>query len=180
MYFCPKCNYLFDISKSFGSEINEEKKILKKVNDAIKIFENKESLKNYKADFKIEELEKNIKYKKLSDDNKEMFNILFQLNTTNGAQFKCNNCNFTKEIIESVLLYQYDTVDKIDKIKSIEENELLCKNPILPRTHDYICKNISCLTNTKSKENNKKEAVFIREKNSYKINYICCVCYYSW
>jgi hypothetical protein len=179
MYFCPKCNYSFDISKSFGSETSNEKNILKKVNDSIKIYESNESFKNYKADFKFEELEKNSKYKKLSDEDKEKFNVLFQLNTITGAQFKCNNCNFTKEINESVLLYQYDTIDKIDKIKSIQDNELISKNPILPRTHDYICKNNLCPTNKNSK-NSKKEAVFFRDRDSFKVNYICCTCYYNW
>jgi hypothetical protein len=179
MYFCPKCNYSFDISKSYGSEVNEEKKNLKKVTDAIKVFESGENLKNYKAEFIEEDLEKNIKYKKLSDEDKEKFNYLFQTNVITGAQFKCNNCSFTKEITESVLLYQYDTIDRINKIKNIQDNELITKNPILPRTHDYICKNISCTTNKNSK-NIKKEAVFFRDRDSFKVNYICCVCYYNW
>ena len=203
MYFCPKCNYSFDISKSIGSENNEENKVnennnsidtipvepennkenkvLKKVNDAIKVFEANGNLKNYNAEFKFEELEKNSKFKKLSNENKDKFNILFNNNNNNnitGAQFKCNNCNFTKEITESVLLYQYEVYDKIDKIKSLEDNELTINNPILPRTQDYICKNISCPTNKNNKM--KKEAVFFRDNNSYKLNYICGICYHNW
>jgi len=26
----------------------------------------------------------------------------------------------------------------------------------------------------------KKEAVFHRDKNTYKINYICCICNHNW
>jgi len=201
MYFCPKCNYSFDISKSIGSENNEENKVnennnsidtipvepennkenkvLKKVNDAIKVFEANGNLKNYNAEFKFEELEKNSKFKKLSNENKDKFNILFNNNNNiTGAQFKCNNCNFTKEITESVLLYQYEVYDKIDKIKSLEDNELTINNPILPRTQDYICKNISCPTNKNNKM--KKEAVFFRDNDSYKLNYICGICYHNW
>lgn len=178
MYFCPKCNYSFDISKSTNIEINEEKQYLKKVNDAIKIFEDKHSLNDYKAEFKKEDLEKNSKYKKLSNQDKEKFEVLFQTSSITGAQFKCNNCSFTKEITETVLLYELDLTDKTDKITSIDENKLFCANPMLPRTHDYICKNILCTTNKDSKL--KKEAVFFRDKNSFKINYICTICFYNW
>jgi len=177
MYFCPKCNYTFDISKSNISESNEEKIIIKKVLDAIKLFESDTNFLNYKAEFNFEDLQKNTKFKKLSSDDKEKFNILFQTNNILGAEFKCYNCNFSKEITESVLLYQFELEDKKDKIKNLEDNELISKNPILPRTQDYICKNISCPTNN-NKE--KKEAVFFRDKESYKINYICCICYYNW
>jgi len=175
MYFCPNCNYCLDISKSFNNDT--EKIALKKVNDAIKLYENNTSLDNYKAEFKIDELDKNLKYKKLSDEEKAKFNILFQFNNIINAEFKCNNCNYTKEITESITLYEFSVSDKNNKIKSIEENELYCKNPILPRTRDYMCKNISCLTLTNKKN---KEAVFYRDTNSYKINYICCVCYHNW
>lgn len=177
MYFCPKCNYSFDISKSFGLDNSEDKKILKKVNEAIKIYEANEDFTNYRAEFKLEELEKNIKFKKLIDTEKMKFNILFQINNITSAQFKCNNCNFTKAIEESVLLYQYEVAVQIDKIRSLEDNKLMCNNPILPRTHDYYCKNESCPTN---KKKSKKEAVFLREKDSFKINYICCLCYHNW
>ena len=177
MYFCPKCNYSFDISKSSKSENNENKEVVKKINDSIKLFESNADLNNYKAEFKKEELEKNIKYKKLSDENKEKFNKLFQESLVTNAEFSCNNCGFTKEITETILLYNLDLSDKLEKTRTLEENELISKNPILPRTRDYNCKNISCPT---IKNKIDKEAVFFREKNSYKINYICTICNYSW
>lgn len=179
MYFCPKCNYTFDISKSSISESNDDKIIIKKISDAIKLFESETDFVNYKAEFIQDDLNKNSKFKKLSDNDKEKFNILFQSNSALGAQFKCYNCNFSKEITESVLLYQFEIENKIEKIKNLEDNELISKNPILPRTQDYICKNISCSTNNNNIKL-KKEAVFFRDKESYKINYICCVCYYNW
>jgi len=178
MYFCPKCNYSFDIGKSTGTNISEEKQYLKKINDAIKIYEDGQSLENYIAEFKKEDLETNFKYKKMSSENKEKFETLFKLPTITGAEFKCNNCGFTKEITETVLLYELDFTDKTKKIKSINENKLICNNPMLPRTHDYICKNILCISITDNKI--KKEAVFFREKDFFKINYICTLCYHSW
>jgi hypothetical protein len=178
MYFCPKCNYTFDITKSNSTD-NTDKIIIKKVSEAFKIFEIEKNFNNYKAEFNLEDLEKNSKYKKISKENKEEFLKLFQLSNIPNAQFQCNNCNFIKEINQSILLYEYNINESVNSVKSLEENELTCQNPILPRTHDYICKNINCLTHKKEK-NIKKEAVFIRDKDTYRINYICCVCFYSW
>ena len=181
MYFCPKCNYSFDINKSTGTVIDDEteKPQLKKINDILKVFESGESLSKYIIDLKIEDLEKNPKYKKLSDTDKEKFmNELLYQSSNIGAQFKCNNCGFSKEITETTLLYQLDLNDKIKNIKTIEENELMCNNPILPRTHDYYCKNEACITLTDNTI--KKEAVFFRDRDTYKVNYICTICYHSW
>lgn len=179
MYFCPKCNYSFDIAKTVGSEGNddEEKMVIKKASDAIKLFETTTNFENYKAEFKIDDLEKNSKFKKLSDIDKKKFEVLFNIPVNSGAQFKCNNCNYTKDIAESVLLYQYVINDKTNNIKNLEDNELFCSNPTLPRTQDYICKNVLCPT---LKNKIKKEAVFYRERETYKINYICTVCFYNW
>jgi len=178
MYFCPNCNYLFDISKSNTIESNENKKSIKKVTDAIKLFESNTPFNDYKSEFTIDELNKNIKFKKYSDQDKKKFDILFQTNNIIGVEFKCYNCNFSKGITESVILYQYEIDNKKDKIINIEDNELMCQNPILPRTHDYNCKNTLCPTINNNKL--KKEAVFFRDKESYKINYICCICYHNW
>jgi hypothetical protein len=177
MYFCPKCHFSFDIGKTNNNSVTDDKELIKKSADAFKKLEDNQDLSNYKADFKFEELLKNSKYKKLSEGEKNMLDKLFEQNINSGIEFKCNNCNFTKDINETVLLYSYDLSSKDENIKSAEENELLCKNPILPRTHDYICKNISCVTNLK---NAKKEAVFFREPNNFKVNYICCICFSSW
>jgi len=176
MYFCPKCNFSFDIGKSSNDIINE-KNIIKKAADIFKKIENNEDLSLYKTDVKMDEITKNIKYKKLNDEQKLQIQKLYDEVVLSGIEFKCNNCNFSLDIKESILLYELDMNNKDDKIKSIEENELFCKNPILPRTHDYMCKNDTCPTN---KNKSKKEAVFYREKNSMRINYICCICYYGW
>jgi hypothetical protein len=178
MYFCPKCHFVFDIGKSINTiEEYDNKQIIKKVSDAIKKVENKEDLTNFKADFKIDDLIKNPKYKKLNQDEINMLSKLFEETSNSGIEFKCTNCNFVKEINDTILLYEFNNNDNNENIKSLEENKLLCQNPILPRTHDYICKNISCPTN---KNKIKKEAVFLKENNSFKINYICCICHYNW
>jgi len=180
MYFCPNCSYSFDISKTTNQTENsetDERKIISKVPDIIKLFESKEDLSLYKADFTREELNKNKKYQKLSIEEKQTINQIFEKSLLSEAVFKCNNCNNIQEIRETVLLYQYSTDTKDDKIKSLNENKFLTKDPLLPRTKDYICKNPSCITH---KDDTKKEAVFYRDKNTFKLNYICTVCYFGW
>jgi hypothetical protein len=178
MYFCPNCSYLFDIAKSskLSKEIDSRIEI-KKITDAFKKLETNDNMSKYKADFSKEEMFKNKKYQKLNEEDKININKIFEEVVSSGAEFKCNNCNFSKEITETTLLYQINLENKVTKIKSLEENELLCKDPTLPHTRDYTCKNPSCISH---KNNEIKDAVFIREPNSYKLNYICTVCFYNW
>ena len=180
MYFCPNCSYLFDISKS--SKVGKEREadtriVIKKLTDGFKKLEENEDLSKYKAEFSKNEMAKNKKYQKLKEEDKIKINQLFEEIVSSGAEFKCNNCNFTEQIINTTLLYQINMEDKVVKIRSLEENELISKDPLLPHTHDYTCKNPSCITH---KNPNMKDAVFLREKGSYKLNYICTVCYYNW
>jgi hypothetical protein len=179
MYFCPKCHFTFDIGKTSSINNNIEKELIKKPHEVFKKLEEESDLSNYKADFKFEEIVKNAKYKKLSNESKEQINKLFEEPIFSGVEFKCNNCNFVKEITETILLYEYDITSKDEHIRTKEENELYSQNPILPRTHDYNCKNLLCDTNKKN-NNIKKEAVFFRDNNSFKVNYICCICYSNW
>lgn len=177
MYFCPKCHFSFDIGKS-SNVVLDEKNIIKKSVDIFKLIENNEDLSKYKTDIKIDEITKNSKYKKLSNEDKNKISKLYEDVPYGSIEFKCTNCNNSLEIKESILLYELDVNSKNDKIKTNEENQLFCNNPALPRTHDYICKNEFCDTNKNSKIN--KEAVFYRENNSMKVNYICCICYHNW
>jgi len=177
MYFCDKCFYLFDITKSSKITKEDTRKLINKLNDALAKLEEGDDLSKYKAEFSKEEMAKNKKYQKLNDNDKIKLNQLFEEMVSSGAEFKCDNCNYTKQITETTLLYQINMTEKISIIKSLEDNELLTKDPLLPHTHDYTCKNPTCSTH---KNPELKDSVFIREKNSYNLNYICCVCYYNW
>jgi len=178
MYFCPKCSYLFDISKSSNTiKIDDTRISIDKITEVLSLFEEGKNFSNYKATFTKEEINKNKKFQKLKDDDKIKFNQLFEELTSSGAEFKCNNCNFSKQITETTLLYQLNMDEKVVKNYSLEENELMCKDPILPHTHDYTCKNTSCITH---KEPKKKDAIFYKDGTTYKVNYTCTICYYNW
>ena len=176
MYFCPQCNYSFDISKSTSSDV---KKILSTPEDVIKRFRAGKDLINYTVSFKKEDLFKHKKIGKLSNEDKNKLNVLFEkTNDFNRIEFKCVNCNFRKPINSSIKLYEIDFVDdNVSKFKSTNENKLLFYNPIYPRTKDYTCKNMNCITH---KDSTNKEAVFYKDKKTNLLVYICGVCYTNW
>jgi hypothetical protein len=175
MYFCPNCSYILDISKSSAISKDDAAKIpLTKISDAFKILDNNDDITKYKAEFSKEDFYKN---KKIKNYDKNVLNQLFNDVVLSGEQFICNNCNHKKQINETTLLYQINLEDTSHKIYNIEENKLIVNDPLLPHTRDYTCKNINCST---YKNNNLKDAVFYKNKNSYKVNYICTVCFFNW
>ena len=170
--FCPKCSYNLNIQKY---TTKQDTRIPISIAEAFEILINNKNISLYKANFEKNDIIKNKKYQKLSDTDKNKFNILFESNSNSSAEFKCDNCNSIFPITESILLYELDMKNDYVKIKTLDENELLCKDPLLPHTHDYICKNPECITN---KDASLKDAVFFKDINSYKVNYICTVCYH--
>jgi hypothetical protein len=76
---------------------------LKKYLKLLKLFDEKKDLSNYKAGFQKNELSKNKKYQKLNDDDKSKLNQLFS-EISASTEFKCENCNYTNPITETILL----------------------------------------------------------------------------
>lgn len=174
MYFCPKCSYLLDIKKSTNINVDDdEKQILEKPSDAFKKIK---SLSKYTPNFTKEEMIKDKKYSKLKKSDKEKLNKLFDIVYTD-AMFFCNNCNYSKQLDKTFLLYKFEKKNLTESNKTIEDNQILSKSPILPRTKDYICKNPNCTTH---KNPALKEAVYYRDENSLTLNYLCTVCNYNW
>ena len=177
MYFCPSCSYSYDITKSSTTVSKDSRIEILKMTEAIKIYDENKDMSKYIALFNRDDTSKNKKYQKFDDKQKVIFNQIFDALTSSGAEFKCNNCNNIQPITSTVLLYNLNMENKNNLTKTIEENEFICNDPILPRTHDYTCKNPNCITH---KDITLKESVFYKEKNSFKVNYICTVCYFSW
>ena len=104
-----------------------------------------------------------------SNEDKDKMKVLFQATPTyGGIMLKCNNCNFSKKIKETIRLYQLNVSSVYSVYRSQDDNKLLFLNPIYPRTRDYSCKNVNCITH---KDETNKESVFFREKDSYLTNY---------
>ena len=127
-------------------------------------------LNNYSVNFEKDQLFKHKKIGKLSSEDKEKLNVLFEkTNDFNKIEFKCVNCNFRKQINNSIKLYEIDFVDdNVSKFKSSNENKLLFNNPIYTHGPKTIsCKNMNCITH---KDTRNKEAVFYKDK---KTNFTC-------
>ena len=177
MYFCPNCSYSFDIVKSSNSITKDVRTEITKISEGLKLFEENKDMSKYVATFSRDDTSKNKKYQKFNDKEKVEFNQIFDAITSSGAEFKCNNCNNIEPIKKTILLYNLNMEEKNTFTRTLEENEFFCNDPILPRTHDYTCKNPNCISH---KNIESKEAVFYKEKNTFKVNYICTVCYFSW
>jgi len=177
MYFCPKCNYSFDITKS-SKTIDDRKKLDNPI-ELLKRLKAKKVLSNYVATFPKDELTEHKIYKKLSDSDKESLNVVFNDKfLSSGIEFTCLNCNYRKPINDTIKLYQINLNPNTQEVyRSIEDNKLLAMNPIYPRTKDYTCMNVNCITH---KDTINKEAVFFREKKSYQTIYLCTICFTSW
>jgi hypothetical protein len=175
MYFCPKCNFVFDISKT--TSIDDTKEYIDNIDNVFELLKKNKNLKNYKLEnISIDDIKKNKKYKKLDENDKNNIEKLIDTNISQ-VSFYCKNCGFIDNINETILLYQIDLNSQKTKINSIEDNKLISLNPMLPRTKDYNCKNINCITH---KDTTNKEAVFYKENNSFNVNYVCTVCFSSW
>ena len=176
MYFCTECNNSFDITKSTS---NITKIILKTPEEIIEKLKSNKDLNDFVSNINKETLFKNKKISKLSDDDKKKLNVLFETaNNFERIEFKCMNCNFRKEINNSIKLYEINKEeDNMYTYESNNKNKLLFNNPIYPRTRDYTCKNINCITHKDSKN---KEAVFYKNKQTNLLVYICGVCFSNW
>jgi len=172
MYFCPKCSYSFDITKTTNNSSDNRKPL-----SLFNAFKHIDDISLYKALFSKKELYNNKKYKKLNNKEKQKMEQLFDKQIISKAMFQCSNCYFSENISETIKLYQLDLTNKIDDNILVDNYELLIHDPTLPRTKDYTCKNIECPSH---KDNNNKEAVYIKQNNSYKITYICTICNLLW
>ena len=180
MYFCPKCSYLLDIGK-ISSEVNNSFIAVSKPTELFKLLEKKDiNIKTIKYEGSKDELIKNKNYSKLSQEQKNIINSITDPSINlNSAEFKCFNCNYSEPILNTVILYSLNFNDKEQNESTIEKNKLFSTDPLLPHTRDYTCKNSKCPTHDDTALT-KKDAVFYKNKGSYRVIYICCVCYYSW
>jgi len=187
MYFCKKCGTALDVSKS-NSEVKIDKTKKKKITTVAsliqKIIDKDVSLDNFVIEIEEEELLKNQNFKKLSQPQRE--NILNHIKTQKkensnvdvNAFFRCENCNFSEPILETISLLTDDKTNLVSNLKP-EDYYLYVNDPTLYRTHFYNCKNVNCPTNDKNYKGI-KEAVVTKKQNSYKPTYICKICTFGW
>jgi hypothetical protein len=180
--FCPKCNYLLDITKNAIKTDIEQKPM--NINQFLNIVMDETAVNDiidiiYKLDFSLNDLTNHNKFKKLDEDTKNF--VINQYESVNQskskyiANFICNNCGFFKEIKPGTELYNKSYI--LTNKTSLENPHLKAHDPTLIRTRDYICKNKDCITH---KDKTKAEATFFRTKKSFQLTYVCTVCKTSW
>ena len=98
---------------------------------------------------------------------------------TSNIIFICKNCDYTEKIRQTFRLYQSDNNLK-NKIKdnTPEINSFYLEDPTLPRSNNYVCKNIDCIS-LKEKEKEKNHIVFYRNPDN-SITSVCSSCKFSW
>ena len=124
-------------------------------------------------------------YKKLSAEQQEtVYNslldmlpeekkdILKKTDKQSHAVFVCTNCGYTKKIDDKTKIFSRKSTD-VSKNYSTNEFEEMVHSDILPRTRKYICSNKECISH---KDPSKREAVFLRKNNSFKVVYVCTAC----
>ena len=177
VFFCPDCLYSLGINKSTTLDnYEDDRKQISTINDIFKLLDKVDDFNEYKATFPKKDLLKNKKYQKLSVKDKNNLNMLF-VSKIYEADLNCSNCGYKKQINSTIKLYEFNVNDKASTTRSLEDNKLLCLDPTLPRTRDFICKNSNCISH---KDPSKKEAVFMKLPKSYNLTYVCNTCYYSW
>lgn len=189
MYFCPECSYVLDIGKT--NKDGGDKEILEDVDDVIKEYK-KGNIAKFNINITNNELKDYSKFKKMKKkEQKDLEKLLDNNKESSGVFFQCNNCNYSENINNSILIYKVKINHKVSsentikkdinqissKNKTVEDYKLIAMNPILPRTRDYNCKNLKCITHTNKV---KKEAVFYKNPETYDIHYVCTVCYNPW
>jgi len=182
MFFCPQCNYALDINKTIpqmGQAVPQN--IISNINDFVtKAIKSPDELTNSLVGFNSSNLTNNAKYKKLSKQNQDAVLVKFEELSTKtvgkqGVFFICKNCGYSTPVKKGTVIYNKN-ISKEQVVTSLENLDLKCIDPTLPRTKDYICKNDECGSH---KNNDEKEAVFYREKG-YGVTYVCCTCKKGW
>lgn len=178
--YCPKCNYLLDITKTIEKGAEDDTIITPlNMNQFINLaLSDKEIDDNHTVTFSINDLSNNPKFKKMDKESQKFIITRYDelKNASTGrhsAFFQCNSCGYSKAIKPGTLLFNRSYV--IEDI--VEDPRMKTIDPTLPRTKDYVCRNDKCESH---KNLDLKEAVFFRKKNSFQLTYVCCLCETAW
>lgn len=83
------------------------------------------------------------------------------------------NYQIIKKLIDMLFIFIFSKAnlnDKINIIKTLEDNKLILLDPILPRIKNYNYKNVNYITHKNLKD---KKTIFTRIPKSYNLTYIC-------
>jgi hypothetical protein len=175
MEFCPQCKNVLDIGKH--EEISYT--LIDSIPEILKLKDiSLGDFARLNTTIPKEELQKNNKFLKLSDAEKEHLLNIYKDETVSNVVLRCDNCKYTKLITSTILIYSKSlNTFNVEEHSSIEENKFITHDPLLPHISNYTCPNKECITH---KDSTLKDAVSYKKPNSYIRHYICCKCYYNF
>lgn len=182
-----------DGNKSIGGGKDREESGVS-IDDVSNILDGSDTNISVSKKFNINDLNKNSKFIKLSNEQKTLvINRILENNpkqkqtkttttistltsTSNKkSHFYCKSCGYNEKIPNQKFIFSRGNENKNEIINSNFLN--LVNDCTLPRTKNYNCVNQSCSTHSNPQL---KMAVFYRHANSYNIRYICQVCSKFW
>lgn len=188
MFYCNKCNYMLDITKT--TNLSNKNKLIIETPDEFY----KKIVKGKKSNLLEEIMEINFEREQLLNyisKNSNLSNSTNQIlsiydNKKNSIRqskfiFKCKNCSNEyqlnpKQVILSLKLKKNSTQNNI-LMQNLTDNvkDLIINDNTYFRTKNFICQNIKCSTH---KENTiDKEAIIFRPNpNTFLTYYLCTAC----
>jgi hypothetical protein len=193
MYFCPNCNNVFDITRNLSQSGGEPSDSQHGGNDNIinKLLNNEPLSSDDLESITLDDLAKSSGYKKLKNKQREYvynkFNDSLPLEKKKSLGtapdkiitkdlFVCNNCGFKKKIEPETLIFNRVSSDVAQSYTASDIKDM-GHSDILNRTRKYKCPNSKCESHT---DPQKREAVYFRLNNTFKIKYICQTCHVSF
>lgn len=189
MFFCEKCRYLFNITKDIkskqlgGKVINALDNIFDKFSKNEKIVESdleRLSRKELMDDERFESLNRKDQKKLMSQIraiDKDFFAEEEENNPTIGsniAYFICKFCKNHKLIKPGTLIYSKNFGSAVSS--EMENYAYAIHDSTLPRTKNYICKNVDCRTH---QDPSLQEAV-LTKSTADQLIYVCTQCSTYW
>ena len=137
MYFCPKCNFTLDISKTIKNpNINE----IKTPDNFIDLMLGDGVDGIAKLKFSKSDLQKNKQFKKLDKEQQELIlNKCTEMcsDKTTDAFFICNNCNYHNKLMSGTKIFTAHIKEKMTDDESLLQ--LRINDNTLPRTNVIFC-----------------------------------------
>lgn len=153
-----------------------------------KVLHDEEIKSNDLDKISLDDLIKTTAYKKLNSKQREfVYNHIQDLmplekkkiikedigsQSSEKAYFICKNCGYMKPIEDGTLIFSRVSSD-IAQSYTTNDYKDMAFSDIIPRTRKYLCTNEKCISH---KDNLKREAVYFRLNNSFKVKYICLAC----
>lgn len=176
---CKHCGFSLTIKKA--SDIRVTK--ISTVNEFIIASKNDEQ-QEYDILLDYQTLEAYLAKKNMKAEEKRKLLDLFitMTNTKRSVTkfiLKCTTCGSEYVLQPETTIYSLN-FKKQQSLFNDDYIDLKLYDPTLPRTKDFICINVDCLTHSADFDQSTKEAVFYRADGSYHMKYACLTCKTNW